>query len=107
MSRLRESPRPLQVVAIAWLAWFALGSLLYGGGAPIRVYVFAFIVLLTVAVILLRGSRIAWVLVVLVNSVALVSALFRGEWWWALFHLALLAVLLTVEVRWFIWHQRF
>ncbi|HEY5815757.1 MAG TPA: hypothetical protein VIS95_05395 [Solirubrobacterales bacterium] len=96
----------MQVFAIAWLAWFALGSLLYGGSAPIRIYVFAFIVLFTVAILLLRGSRIAWVLVVLGNGVAVVSVLFRDKWWWALFHLALLTLLFTPEARRYIWRQR-
>ena len=96
----------MKVFAIAWLAWFPLGSLLYGGSAPIRIYAFAFIVLFTVAVFLLRGSRVAWVLVVVGNGVAVVSVLFRDEWWWALFHLALLALLFTPEARRYIWRQR-
>jgi len=106
VARLRESPRPLQIFAIGWLVWFVLGSLLYGGNAPIRIYVFAFIVLSAVVVFLLRGSRVAWVLVVLGNGVAVVSVLVRGEWWWALFHLALLALLFTPEARRYIWRQR-
>ena len=75
--------------------------------APIRIYVFAFIILFTVAVFLFRGSRIAWVLVVLGNGVAVVSVLFRGEWWWGLFYLALLVLLFMPEARRHIWRQRF
>jgi hypothetical protein len=106
VARLRESPRSLQVFAIGWLAWFVLGSLLYGGNAPIRIYAFAFVVLSAVVVLLLRGSRVAWILVVLANGVAVVSVSLNGEWWWALFHLALLALLFTREARRYIWRQR-
>lgn len=82
-----------------------LGSLLYGGSAPTKIYVFAFIVLLAIALLLLRGSRVAWVLAVLGNGVAVISVLTRDEWWWVLFHLALLTLLLTPEVRRYIWRR--
>lgn len=82
-----------------------LGSLLYGGSAPTKIYVFAFIVLLAIALLLLRGSRVAWVLAVLGNGVAVISVLTRDEWWWVLFHLALLTLLLMPEVRRYIWRR--
>lgn len=106
MTRLRESPRALQVFAVAWLASFVLGSLLNGGDAPLRIYVWAFIVLLTAAFFLLRGSRIAWTLLALGSGVAVISALPRGNWTWGLFHLALLAVLFTPEARRYVWRRR-
>ena len=110
-SMTTRSARPsslslVQMSTLWWLVWFVLGSLLYGGNAPIRIYAFAFIVLSAVTVLLLRGSRVAWVLVVLANGVAVVSVVVRGEWWWAVFHLALLALLLTPDARQYIWHQR-
>lgn len=96
----------MQVFAVGWLAWFVLGSLLYGGNAPIRIFVFAFILLSAVVVLLLRGSRVAWVLLVLGNGVAVLSVLFKGGWWWAVFHLALLALLFAPEARRYLWRWR-
>jgi hypothetical protein len=106
VARLRESPIALQVVAVAWLAWFALGSWLYGGDAPLRIYVQAFVILLAAAIFLLRGSRIAWALVVLANGVTAISVLSRGDWGWGIFHLTLLVVLFTPQARRYVWRRR-
>jgi len=106
VARLLESPRALQAGAAAWLAWFVLGALLYGGAAPLRTYIQAFVVLLAVAIFLLRGSRIAWALVVLANGVTVLLILPRGNWEWGLFHLALLAVLFTPQARRYVWRRR-
>lgn len=105
MARLRESPRALQALAVAWLASFALGSLLDGGDAPVRIYVQAFIILLIAAFFLLRGSRIAWVLFAFGSGVAVVSVFPRGDLAWGFFHLALLAVLFTPEARRYVWRR--
>lgn len=106
MARLRESPRALQALAVAWLASFVVGSLLDGGNAPVRIYVQAFIVLLIAAFFLLRGSRIAWVLFAVGSGAAVVSVLPKGGLAWGFFHLTLLVVLFTPEARRYVWRRR-
>jgi hypothetical protein len=92
--------------AAAWLASFVLTSLLYGGGAPLRIYLGAFVLLLAATLFLLCGSRVAWILFALGNGAALLSVLLSGEWGWGIFHLALLAVLFAPQARRYVWHHR-
>lgn len=96
----------MQIFAVAWLGSFVLTSLLYGGGAPLRIYVGAFVVLLAATLFLLRGSRVAWTLLVLANGAAIVSVLSKSIWGWGAFHLALLALLFAPDARRYVWHHR-
>jgi hypothetical protein len=94
------------VFAVALLAEFVVTALLFGGDAPLRIYVQAFLVLLVLVIFLLRGSRIAWTLCVLGDGAVIISVLSRGKWGWGIFYAALLLALLTPEARRYIWRQR-
>lgn len=92
--------------AVALLGNFVLGSIVNGGDAPLRIYVLAFVFLLVAMIFLLRGSRLAWLLLVVVSSVVAVSFVSRGIWAWAVFHVAMLLLLLAPEPRRYVWRQR-
>jgi hypothetical protein len=91
---------------MAWLGDFVLGSIVNGGDAPLRIYVFSFGVLLVAMIFLLRGSRLAWLLFVLGSGAAAVSFVFRGDWAWTAFHVAMLLLLFAPEPRRYVWRQR-
>jgi hypothetical protein len=103
VARIREGPGVLWAFAVAWLGWFALTALLYGGDAPFRTFAGAFVVMAVAAFFLLRGSRVAWALLVLTNGAAALSLLHR-DIPWGFFHLALLAALFAPEARRYVWH---
>lgn len=92
--------------AVALLAEFVVTALLFGGDAPLRIYVQAFLLLLALVVFLLRGSRIAWTLCVLGNGAVMVSVFSRDKWGWGIFYAALLLALLAPEARRYVWRQR-
>ncbi|HEY1356471.1 MAG TPA: hypothetical protein VGF09_09145 [Solirubrobacterales bacterium] len=100
---MRESPRSLKLAALGSpLALFA-PAVSY---APTGPYVESLLVVVALFGFVLAGSRIAWVLAVVLMAAAALGTALNGVWWEVPVRLLLLILLLLPSSRGFVWQGR-
>jgi lysylphosphatidylglycerol synthetase-like protein (DUF2156 family) len=103
MARVRESPRFLKLAAIGSLLVLFAPSVSY---APTGPYVESFLVVGALFGFVLAGSRIAWVLAVVLMGAGVFGTVLNGLWWEVAVRLLLLVLLLLPSSRAFVWQRR-
>src|SRR5262249_38403865 len=81
VSRLRESPLALRLYVGGFLLFVWGTALFHHGNAPLRTFVSAFLLTLIPLFFLLRGSRVAWAALLVVELGAAALHLLRGPRW--------------------------
>jgi lysylphosphatidylglycerol synthetase-like protein (DUF2156 family) len=103
MARVRESPLSLKVAAVASPLALSAPAASY---APTGPYVESLVVIVALFAFVLAGSRIAWVLAVVLIGAGVVGALLNGVGWEVAVRLLLLILLLLPPSRGFVWQRR-
>lgn len=106
MTRIGQSPFALKVAGVAFLAGLWVPAIFDHGDAAASIFIGA--VLLTVApvVFMLRGSRIAWVLTLLLAAGGIVGVALNGSWWDVLVRVLPVPFLLAPESRIYAWDRQ-
>jgi hypothetical protein len=105
MERIRESPWTLWVAAIGFLVALFVPMLFAETTAPARTVIGAVVVVGVVLLYVVRGSRLAWVVAVVVMTGGAIGVAVNGTWWEALLRLSLLGLLLVPASRAFVWQH--
>lgn len=90
---------------VGFLAGLFAPLLLRGTNAPARTVVSAVVVVGVILFYVLRGSRFAWVVAVVVMAGGVVGVALNGTWWETLIRLSLLGLLLLPASRAFVWRR--
>ncbi|HEX5610565.1 MAG TPA: hypothetical protein VFX45_10800 [Solirubrobacterales bacterium] len=105
MSRASQSPPALKTAGALFLAGIWAPAIFDHGDAPASTLIGAFLVMALVVFIMLRASRIAWTLVLIVVAIGVVGVTLNGSWWDVLLRLLPLPFLLAPESRRYIWNR--
>lgn len=105
VSRFRASPLAIRLYAVGFflLVWAPVPF--DHGSAPAGTFVAAFLLTLIPFVFLLRGSRIAWIVLLVIEVAALILNLLVGPRWPAVVEAILVALLLAPSSRAFVWRR--
>ncbi len=103
MARVRESPWTLRLAAVGFLLALFLPV---PSHAPTRPYVGAVLLVGLLCAFLLFGSRIAWVLAVVLMGAGLIGTALNGALWEVAARLFLLILILLPASRAFVWRDR-
>jgi hypothetical protein len=105
MRRFGESPWTLWLAAIGFLAALFVPMLFVGTEAPARTVVGAIAVVGVVLLYVIRGSRFAWVVALVLMAGGAVGVAINGALWEVPVRLALLGLLLVPASRAFVWQR--
>jgi len=103
MARVRESPWSLKLAAVGSL------PVLFGPAAayaPTRPFVGSLMVVGALFVLVLLGSRIAWVIAVILMAIGVFGTVTNGVGWEVAARLLILVLLLLPSSRTFVWRRR-
>lgn len=105
VSRFRESPLAIRLYAIGFflLVWAPVPFT--HGNAPAGTFIAALLLTLIPFVLLLRGSRVAWIVLLLIEAAALIFNLLVGPRWPVVVEVILVALLLAPSSRAFVWRR--
>jgi MFS family permease len=102
---IRRAPTTLLIFVVGWLLSAVAAAVIAGGDAPLGRYIVTLLFLGIFGILLLRKSKIVWILLVIGIAVGAVVSLAHGQWWWSLLSAALLGLLLAPSSRGYIWDE--
>lgn len=105
VSRFRESPLAIRLYVVGFLLLVWAPVPFNHGNAPAGRIVAAFLLTLIPLVFLLVGSRVAWIVLLVVEVAALIFNLLVGPRWLMPVEVVLIALLLVPSSRAFVWQR--
>ncbi|HVQ58296.1 MAG TPA: hypothetical protein VMS60_05235 [Solirubrobacterales bacterium] len=105
MIRANQSPAALKIAGALFLAGLWAPAVFNRGDAPASTFLAAILVTALVVLAVLRGSRVGWVLILLVVVIGVVAVSLVGSWWEVLLRLLPLPFLLAPESRGYVWNR--
>lgn len=106
MSSFRESPFAIRLYVVGFLLLVWAPVPFNHGDAPVGIIVAALLLTLIPFVFLLIGSRVAWIVLLVIEVAALIFNLLAGPRWLAPIEAILIALLLAPSSRAFVWQRQ-
>lgn len=106
MSRFRESPLAIRLYVVGFLLLVWAPVPFNHGDAPTGRIVAAFLLSLIPFVFLLMGSRVAWIVLLVIEVAALIFNLLVDPPWLVPIEVILIALLLAPSSRAFVWQRQ-